>query len=239
MNSDEVSDTKGLYAYIEVQPENGYSYKATCIYGLFLFNHGMNEHGLAVAGTLLFCDNPDPKPRPPLIVYQRLLSECKDVAEARALFEQMPELNSSMVWYVADQENLLKVEITSQGKDYKEIKNGSSGNTNIATLPKAKALDMAPHMEYNANMNALFRAERMEKLLKMHDGIINIRVMKEIASDHGEPGTHTHLKSMCQHTKKPGYDVLTLASYVAQPREKKYWYSDGNPCENPWEEVDV
>lgn len=237
MNADEVSDTKGFNAYIEVQPENGYHYKATCLYGFFMVNHGMNDHGLTIVGTFLFCDNPDPKPRPPLIVYQKLLAECKNVAEARALFEQMPELNSSYVWYIADHENLLKVEITPEGKDYQEIKNGSSGNTNIATLPKAMALDMAPNMKYNANMNALFRAERMKSLLKMHNGEIDLQIMKAIASDHGEPGKHTHMKSMCQHTKKPGYDVLTLVSFVGQPREKNFWYSDGNPCSNLYEEI--
>lgn len=238
-NADDVSDSKGFLFFLDIQPEKGYRYKATGLVGWFIFNHGMNEHGLAVASTLLFLNNPDPKPRPPLLVYQKLLTECKNVAEARAVFENMPDLNSSLVFYVADQENLLKVEITPQGKDYQEIKNGSSGNTNIATLPKAIALDEAPKLKFNENMNAFFRAERMEKLLKMHNGKIDQQVMKDIASDHGEPGTHTHMKSICQHAKKFKYNVITLVSFVAQPREKRFWYSDGNPCESQFEKVEL
>ena len=71
----------------------------------------------------------------------------------------------------------------------------------------------------------------MQKLLQEHDGQIDQGIMHKIASDHGEEEDGTYFKSMCQHPDK-AYGILTCASYIANPAEKRFWVYEGSPCEN-------
>ncbi|NQT72258.1 MAG: hypothetical protein HQ553_05745, partial [Chloroflexi bacterium] len=81
-------------------------------------------------------------------------------------------------------------------------------------------------------LNAKTRGKRMIELLKKFEGEIDKDIINSIASDHGEKGTDTHMKSMCQHPKGLRYNFKTLVSFIAQPKDKCFWIYEGNPCEN-------
>lgn len=239
MNADEVKSTQGFECFVDVNPEYGYRYKGTAMYGWFLCNHGMNEHGLAVASTLLFLSSSAKSAGPPFMVYQKLLSQCKNVAEARIVFDEIPEMNTGAVFYLADHDNLLKVECSREGKEYLVVNHGHTYNTNFATLGKIVGNDAAPRMKDNENMNARYRSDRMKTLLAEYNGNINYESMITIARDHGVKGEGNHHNSICQHPRIMRYNTKTLVSFIAQPRENRFWYSEGNPCENTMEEVRV
>jgi len=231
MNGDEETTMSKYYNFLEINPDKGYRYKVTTLSGWAGFSHGMNEKGLSWAGTLLWTKTGTPKTlRPPMMVLMKTLNTCASVDEAKTYFESIPNIELGCVYYIADAEKILHVELTYEGKVFTIIENGARGNTNLVTAPELTHLDISKSMKQS--LNADKRSFRMTKLLAKHDGNIDLDVMHAIASDHGDAQDGTHNKSMCQHPKGLKYNYKTLAGFIAQPKEKRFWIYEGCPCEN-------
>jgi predicted choloylglycine hydrolase len=231
MNADEETMSSRYYHFLSINPDKGYRYKVTALSGWAGFNHGMNEKGLAWAGTLLWTKPETPKTlRPPMLVLMKVLNTCSTVEEARAHFESVPEIELGNVFYIADSEKIMHVECSYEKKVYKIIENGSQGNTNIVTSRELQYLDISPLLKQN--LNADTRSVRINKLLSRYDGKIDVDAMHLIASDHGEKADGTYNKSICQHPKGLKYNYKTLVSFIAQPREKCFWIYEGCPCQS-------
>lgn len=231
MNADEETMSSKYYHFLSINPDKGYRYKVTALSGWAGFNHGMNERGLAWAGTLLWTKPESPKTlRPPMMVLMKVLNTCSTVEEARAYFESVPEIELGNVFYIADSEKIMHVECTYEKKVYKIIENGSQGNTNIVTSTELQHLDISSSLKQN--LNADTRSIRMKKLLSQYEGKIDVDVMHSIASDHGEKEDGTYDKSICQHPKGLKYNYKTLVSFIAQPKRKCFWIYEGCPCQN-------
>lgn len=230
MNADEETMSSKYYHFLSISPDKGYRYKVTALSGWAGFNHGMNEKGLAWAGTLLWTIPETPKTlRPPMMVLMKVLNTCSCVEEVKAYFESVPDIELGNVFYIADSEKIMHVESTYEKRVYKIIENGSQGNTNLVTSPELRHLDGSSEMRQNLNAN--FRTIRMNKLLAKYDGRIDVDVMHAIASDHGEKEDETLNKSICQHPKGLKYNYKTIVSFIARPREKCFWIYEGCPCE--------
>ena len=231
MTADEEPATEKYELFLDYQPDHGYRYKVTAFTGWAGYNHGMNETGLAVASTLLFLKPPqEEQVRTPILVFLRILNTCATVEEAKAFFETLPDPAVGSVFYIADREKFMRVEGCPAGREYEIVENGSLGNTNLATTETVKPFDAIPILKQS--FNAKTRAKRMATLLREYDGRIDPEVMHRIASDHGEEGTDTWYRSMCQHPRFLRYNFKTLVAFVAQPRHKRFWIYEGNPCEN-------
>lgn len=231
MNSDEETAASKYYHFLSINPDKGYRYKVTALSGWAGFNHGMNEKGLAWAGTLLWTKPENPKTlRPPMMVLMKVLNTCSKVEEAKAYFESVPNVELGNVFYIADAEKIMHVECTYEEKVYKIIENGSQGNTNLVTSPELQHLDIGQALKQNLNADS--RSIRMKKLLSRYDGKIDVDVMHSIASDHGDKEDGTWNKSICQHPRGLKYNYKTLVNFIAQPKEKCFWIYEGCPCEN-------
>lgn len=231
MNADEEPMTQKYEVFLDFQPDQGFKYKVTALAGTLLYNHGMNEKGLALASTLLFLRSPKKKEsRVPMMVLMEVLNTCSTVEEVKEFFESVPNHSVGSVFYVADSEKFMRVECCVEGRKYEIIENGIKGNTNLATTDVVTPFDAIPFLKQT--FNAKSRAKRMNELLEKYDGKIDQKIMHAIASDHGEKGTDTFGKSICQHPKFLSYNFKTLVSFGAQPKEKCFWIYEGNPCKN-------
>jgi len=231
MNADEETAARKYYHFLSINPDKGYRYKVTALSGWAGFNHGMNEKGLAWAGTLLWTKPENPKTlRPPMMVLMKVLNTCSTVEEVKAYFETVPNIELGNVFYIADAEKIMHVECTYEKKVYKIIENGSQGNTNLVTSPELQHLDIGHALKQN--LNADTRSIRMNELLSMYEGNIDVEVMHTIASDHGDKEDGTLNKSICQHPRGLKYNYKTLVNFIAQPKEKCFWIYEGCPCKN-------
>ncbi len=215
---------------VDYRPATGYRYQVTAFAGWLGYNHGMNEKGLALASTLLFLRQPEgPQPvRPPMFVLMRALNTCATVDEARAWFESVPNHAVGSVFYVADAHKFMRVECSPEGRVYEVVENGSLGNANRVTSDELTHLDLVP--ELRQSFHAVSRTKRLATLLGNLDGRIDRDVMHRIASDHGDPSDATAGQSICQHAKLLRYNFQTLVSFVAQPRSRTFWITEGCPC---------
>ncbi len=231
MNADEETATQNFEIFLDIQPDTGYHYKVTALIGWVGYNHGMNEKGLAIASTLLWTKQAEKsEQRPPMLVLMKALNTCSTVEEVKELFESIPNHALGTVFYVGDSKKLMRVECTPEKRKYEIITDGHFGNTNL--LESAELIEYDGSSLLKQNLNAFQRQLRMKELLKKHEGQIDKEIMEMIASDHGVPGEDTHQKSICQHSKGIRYNFKTLVSFIAQPKEKRFWIFEGNPCEN-------
>jgi predicted choloylglycine hydrolase len=237
MNADEEPMTQKFENFLSINPNTGYRYKVTALSGWVGFNNGMNEKGLAAASTLLWSKPEEEKTiRPPMMVLMNILNTCSTVEEVKTYFESVPNHELGTVFYIADTEKLMRVECTWEKKVYEIIENGSLGNTNLIMSKELQHMNGASQLKQT--LNAETRSKRMTELLEIHRGKIDTNIMHAIASDHGEKGTESWKKSICQHPKGFKYNYKTLVSFIAQPQQKCFWIYEGNPCKNEVKKYD-
>ncbi|MFC1904364.1 C45 family autoproteolytic acyltransferase/hydrolase [Chloroflexota bacterium] len=231
MNADEETATQKYETFLDINPDKGYRYKVTAFSGWVGYNHGMNEKGLAVASSLLWTKPTEEKRiRPPMLVLMKVLNTYSSVEQVKEYFESVPNHALGTVFYIADSEKFMRVECTPEKRVYEIVENGSLGTTNLLMSEELQQYDGSPLLKQT--LNAKNRGKRMTELLDKYEGEINKDKMHLIASDHGEKGTDTYMKGICQHPKGLRYNFKTLVSFIAQPKEKCFWIYEGNPCEN-------
>ncbi len=229
MNADEEPMTQKFETFSDIIPDKGYRYKVTSLAGWIGYNHGMNEKGLTIASTLLWTKPSEKKVlRPPMLVLMKALNTCSTVEEAKAFFESVPNHELGTVFYIADSNRFMRVECTYEKRVYEIVDNGSLGNTNVIMSEELQKFNGVPLLKQT--LNAEIRTKRMIELLDKYEGKIDKDIMQLIASDHGEKGTDTFNKSICQHPKGLRYNFKTLVSFIAQSKEKCFWIYEGNPC---------
>ncbi|WP_430885934.1 C45 family autoproteolytic acyltransferase/hydolase [Fusibacter sp. JL216-2] len=227
MNADESKEVEKYEIMIHMTPKSGKQVKGSVMVGTVLLNHGMNEDGLAWAGTLFFLEIDGLiKGNIPLVVLQRPLYECASVDEAMRLIDKLPNTNLGAVVYLGDSEQLVRYECSDDIRIKTIVENSVLGTTN---LPEAEALrkkDLFKGYPDNKNLNARHRHARMQDLISQHEGDFDIDLMKKIASDHDLGGPHENM-SMCQHGK-----FKTLVTYIADPSNRCFYINFGNPCKD-------
>ena len=231
MNADEEPSAQKFERVLHVNPDKGFSYKVTAFTGWVGYNHGMNEKGLTFAGSLLWT-KPAPKKQigPPMLVLMKVLNTCSTVEEVKEYFESVPNHELGTDFYIADTRKFMRVECTYENRVYKIVENGYLGNTNLLTSPELQHLNGA--LEMKQTLNAETRSKRMAAMFDQYNGEIDAEVMHKMASDHGVTGDISEGKSICQHQRGLRYPFKTLVSFIAQPKEKRFWIYEGNPCEN-------
>ncbi|NQT73758.1 MAG: hypothetical protein HQ553_13480, partial [Chloroflexi bacterium] len=196
MNVDEEPMAQKFETFLDINPDKGYRYKVTAFSGWVGYNHGMNEKGLAVASSLLWTKPAEEeKPRPPMLVLMKVLNTCSSVEQVKEFFESVPNHALGTVFYIADSEKFMRVECTPQKRVYEIVENGSLGTTNILMSEELQKYDGFSLLKQP--LNAKNRRKRMTKLLNEHEGKIDKDIVHLIASDHGEKGSETYMKSMC------------------------------------------
>jgi len=232
MNSDDEPALQKYCVVLDIQPDQGFRFKALTVAGWIFWGHAMNEKGLACALKMVF-QNPQVRKQAgvPAVVMCKVLNTCSTVEEVKAFFESVPNVATGFLFYFADSKKFMRVECCPEGRDYDIVENGTRGTTNMAQSDLVKPYNLFP-LGVDQSFNTVPRQIRMNYLLKKYDGQIDRDIMHTIASDHGDKASDTYHRSICQHHKFLRYNFKTLSSFIAQPREKCFWIYEGNPCEN-------
>ena len=79
--------------------------------------------------------------------------------------------------------------------------------------------------------NTIWRHRRMEHLMAMSKGRIDVAMAKAMLSDHAD-----HPLSVCVHPVPGVRDTMSISSIIALPAEKRILITLGNPCCSEWKE---
>lgn len=232
MNADESKFVQKYEVLLNINPDNGYSYKAVFLAGCIFPNFGMNETGLSVASKLLFLDNSMVKHlRMPNLLKFSILHRCKNVSEAKRILEEIPPAGPGSAAYVADSEQLLVSEESSFYREIKIYENGYHYNCNLPQVEELKKYDQRGKKDDISFFFAVDRERRLGNLFQQYDGKIDEDILHRFISDHGSDEDSTTNKSICVH---PEYTkgIKTCCSFIASPKDKTFKVYEGNPCEN-------
>ncbi len=239
MNADEAKGVERIEVVLDVRPETGYRYRVCAMKGVLYFNFGMNEKGLAMAGTFLFArSDEDAMARVPMLVYFSILNRCASVAEATEAIRSLPNADVGWVLYLADNERFVRVEQNAMDREIEIVENGLRWNANIPNSATMAPLSMLDGM---SDVNSLFARNRIERLEHFSDrfrGAFDVDAMHTILSDHGVATDGTHMRSMCMHPKHAG-GKQTCATMIADPARRTMRIYTKNPCENDVVEYDL
>ena len=232
MNADESKFVQKYEIILNIQPENGYNFKAVYMAGCVFPNFGMNEHGLSIISELLFLDNSGIKNlRLPIFMKFSLLHKCRNIKETETVLEKIPPSGIGTVVYVADSHRILVQEENALEKTVKILENGYYLNCNLPQSEELKKYDDRENKNDIVFFFAVDRERRLSNLFKKHDGAINEDLLYFFISDHGSKEDDTENKTICVHPENTK-GIKTCASFIASPAEKSLRFYEGNPCEN-------
>jgi isopenicillin-N N-acyltransferase like protein len=211
-----------------VEPDQGFKFLCNTTVGTLWRSTGLNEAGLAWAGSGL-------KPKAeacgeeglPLDILRGLpLQYCATVDEALAMVTGFDVQGQGANLLLADAAGKVLIIEKSPGRQaVREPEGGVIFATNHALNPSISEL-LVRDDQFQANSQA-----RYEKLSRVAPGTPRtVEAMQALLQDHKEPGP------ICQHG---GADLYTVTAYVMAPREQKLWLTQGPPCRNEFREFSL
>ncbi len=232
MNADEAKGVERFEVVLDVRPLMGYRYQVCAMKGVLYFNFGMNEKGLAMAGTFLFVNSDeDALARVPMLIYFSLLNRCATVDEATEAIRSLPRTDVGLVLYLADGERFVRVEQNAMDREIEIVEDGLRWNANFPNSDTMAPLGMLDAMN---DVNSLFARNRIQRLTHFSEsfrGSFDGDAMHTILSDHGIDIDGSHMRSMCMHPKHAG-GKQTCAAMIADPAGRTMRIYTENPCEN-------
>jgi hypothetical protein len=230
MNADEARGTERFEVVLDIRPDTGYRYRVCAMKGVLYFNFGMNERGLAMAGTFLFVDNDEAAlSQVPMLVYFSILNRCGTVDEAAEAINSLPPADVGLVLYLADAEKFLRVEQSAMGREIEIVEDGLRWNANFPNTRTLAPLGRLHQMDDVTSLYGRNRIARLEFFSKQFERAFDMEAMYTILSDHGVSEDETHMRSMCMHPEHTG-GKQTCASMIADPASRTVRFYDANPC---------
>jgi hypothetical protein len=230
MNADEVKGVELFEVVLDVRPKIGYRHRVCAIQGVLSFNFGMNEKGLAMAGTLLFVKtDEEATSRIPMLIYFSILNRCGTVEEATEAIRSMPRTDVGFVLYVADGERFVRTEQSAMDREIEIVEEGLRWNANF---PNTETMTRYGILEEIDDVTSLFGRNRIKRLDYFSDrfrGAFDLDALYAILSDHGRPNDGTHMRSMCMHPRHSA-GKQTCASMTADPARRTMRVYAANPC---------
>jgi hypothetical protein len=232
MNADEGKATQKYYVTINLKPDNAYNFTAVYITGMVFPVFGMNEHGLALASLALFLDNDSlSKIRLPFFLKLSVIHKCKNVSEAKEVFDSIPPSGMGTATYIADSDQLLVQEESSILKKTFVYDNGTHHTANFPLSKELQEYVKVDKLDDIAFFYAKYRHRRIADYLKKNEGQLDEELFYQIISDHGSPEDDSVNKSICVHPENTK-GIKTCASIILSPRDKTMKVFEGNPCQN-------
>jgi hypothetical protein len=232
MNADEGKATQKYYVTINLKPDNAYNFTSVYITGMVFPVFGMNEHGLALTSLALFLDNDSlPKIRLPFFLKLSVIHKCKNVSEAKEVFDSIPPSGMGTVTYIADSEQLLVQEESSILKKTFVYDNGTHHTANFPLSEELQEYVKVDKLDDIAFFYAKNRHRRIGDFLKKNEGQLDEELFHQIISDHGSPEDDSINKSVCVHPENTK-GIKTCASIILSPKDKTMKIFEGNSCKN-------
>lgn len=236
MNSDESKDVQPYETTLRIKPDTGHAYTASFMAGMVMPNFGMNETGLALAGQILFLDNPGAEnTRIPHLAKMSVINRAATVEEARDILAEVPPSGIGASMIVADSHQVLVREDNSVIKHTEVFDDGYHCNGNYPMFD-----ELQPYVQIDKRADSDFfyaknRHRKLQEFAANHAGSIDMERLHGLLSDHGTEDDDSLHKSICVHPEHTR-GIKTCASFLASPAERTMRIYDGNPCENRYEQ---
>jgi len=226
-NVDWLKESKKYVRYVLTRPSNGYKHICSRPLESVGYYDGINERGLAIAWTGVFTLKSEVAPGMLMFFVTKLVLErCSSVKEAVKLIKNIP-IASATNFIILDRNEAVVIETTSKHKVIRKPEKMNRGNfiimTNNFISPKMKRYDIIQKKWPKITDPKI---KRYKELIKESAGLIDIKMTKEILSDHEG--------FICIHGKEGEMISETISSFITLPRSKSLFYANGNPCENEY-----
>lgn len=185
---------------------------------------GINSNGIIFSGDQVDANDTRPGIPRQMLYFESLFTKSLKDAERLLLH---PERASSFNNILADEEgNIINLEASATKEKRLKHEDGIFAHTNHFIYLKDK--EGRTGESYTGSVkrlkNAFDRADDANE-----DLIVSVEEMKEILSSHEEGG-------LCRHSKDKENGTVTAFSIIFFPKERKFLYGDGNPCETNYKE---
>jgi isopenicillin-N N-acyltransferase-like protein len=212
---------------IKAKNESGRSSLIYTMAGMLGFI-GQNSSGISVANNKLFSS--DPRPGVPFTLIIRRILEQETIEDAINVVVNAHR-TTGMNYLICDSYGkVVNIETTAAKYEVIYPTAGYITHTNHYITQKLKSYQLMEPRD------SIVRNDRMDKLVcaRAKNGEITYEYLKECLKDHAN-----YPKSICNHLdeKVPSYKRMkTISALIMQPKRRKIWVTNGNPCQNEFSE---
>jgi predicted choloylglycine hydrolase len=232
-------------------PDEGFRNISMTQFPLMGCHQAMNEKGLTIGYNYGRCWKTQPldfrlNGLPGTFIVQKAIETCETTEEAVKFVSNFPARSNGVQYGIMDASGDAKVvETTATRFAIREPENGVLIHTNTyktkeledANLPLDVRFKM-DGMDFSPIESPIRRFKRATILMNNLHGKINKETIKSVLTDHdnGDPNKEGPDDfSLCTH----GKTAITLASIIVEPKKKKFWVIDRNPCTGEYEEFSL
>lgn len=185
---------------------------------------GQNNAGISLVMNKLFCT--DIKPGVPYTFIARKILESKRIGDAIETIISAKRLSGNN--YVLSDANGELYDIETTATDYEVIYGlkGYIGRSNHYLIERLKLYERKP-----IPGDYVVRWGRINKLLVESYGQLTLETLQRFLKDHVNCP-----RSICRHYSSSEEPGKTISSIILEPKERRAWYTNGNPCENEYVE---
>lgn len=209
-------------------------------------HQGINDAGLMVAANnARICAGKDLKKTgvPYELILQEILETCRSVPEAVDFITKFPKRSNAGFFGFMDESGDCKVvEFTASRHAVREpdeagiiVQTNHYHKLTDANLPEGTTWNVEGMVgiEYAASTRTRYNVAHA--LATQSAGKIDVEILKKILSDHSANNGAGSDITVCVH----GLSGSTLASMIADVKNRKLWIAEGNPCENEYVRVSL
>jgi isopenicillin-N N-acyltransferase-like protein len=218
---------------LEARQDEGPDFVTVVEAGL-LAKTGMNSSGVGITTNALITDRDQGLPAVPYHVVLRGLLDCETITDALAAVQRRPR--SSSANYLVGHEDGIIVNIEAAPGDFSHLfllfpEDGVLLHTNHFRSPAFDDKDVSLWVMPDSP----FRLERLKAVVASTPEL-SVASFEEVLGDHaGYPhGVCCHPDNRLDLNDQDS----TIASVVMDLEDKTLWLADGNPCSNPYREID-
>lgn len=210
--------------------------------------NGINEKGVFIGTNECFATSEREDGLSASVLIQEALETCANTGEVITYLQKSPR-GSTNNWLVADASNDIRaLEYTSKRLYERAIEPGSQGGfvvvTNHFEREELRAIDLPLNAVFGKksplplqgiviNETSKVRFMRASELLR-HPNRVAVPELQAILRDHtSDP--QTKFNALCHHDPLN----ITAASMILKLKSREAWICIGNPCENPYQQINI
>ena len=225
-NWDWLAGVHGRCTVLRITRDNGPNILCYTEAGIVGGKMGVNEHGIGLVENGLVSDHDGRNP------YEKPFHmRCREVLDAETYDMALLPItatkrvcSANFVVGHADGE-IIDIETSPDAISYLYPRDGLVTHSNHFMDPRH-----GPSQMERISTSTLYRANRLDRLLRKHIGNLDKKVMQEALADH-----FGHPNAICRHPdeRQPGAKrTMTNAAFIFDLNERTMLVADGPPCEN-------
>jgi predicted choloylglycine hydrolase len=227
------------------KPKNGYKSIEVTYKQIAGSHDGMNEKGLVVLYNYGLSTEKVQTRVPITILVQQILERCSNIDEAITFIKAFRYPNGAILTLVDTTNRAICVEITPEHIGYRKPQDGVLVATNFYLSDEVKNFDIPHNAVFKTkgvtkelqgkpvHQSSIQRYNRITELVKKFSRI-GIEEIKHILKDHNSKVLGDD-DSVCRH----GEWISTQVSMIFLPKQRKFLYTIGYPCERQYIEFEL